>query len=201
MSVSLQRTCTPSSGTKHAWVRVGSLAAIVFLVVLAPQVAGAATPTTVGGGVNLPNPTVCALSQIDVGKTEEIGASGIGVLLVPLTDRSNGTCTVKGYPVIKMFSPKNRPLPVRVVNTRTPISVLQFGTPKTVSLSSARAGYFAISFVDGGSLCVRAGHLDIGLKSKQPAAITVPLLTGGLSLCEGFLDVSPFVTRDPLVGA
>jgi Protein of unknown function (DUF4232) len=195
------RACTPSLATKQFGARIASLVAIMFSVALIPQVALAASSKPVGVDVKAPKLRACTLGELKVGQTAQYGFSGTGFLLVPLTGRSNGACTVEGYPVVKMLSPENKRLSLKVVDTTTPGGLEQFGTaPKPVPLSSARPAYFAISYADYGP-CLLVGHLDIKVNAKQSGTIAVPLSTdGGVSACEGVVTVSPFVARDPFVG-
>jgi len=128
-----------------------SLAALAAAVLLAPAAAPASAPPTCG--------TFSLLGELRGAQ----GAAGSRFVTLVLTNVTRRTCTLRGYPGLRLLGATNLPLPTHVVHVHVP------GGARTVVLTPGRSARSALRF----SAIPHAGEPASGACEPTPARVRV----------------------------
>lgn len=125
----------------------------------APTTLSAGTPTAATAS-GTPR---CSVADLSARAGQSNGATGHIGQVITLTNTSDVTCTLHGYPGLQMLGASGQALATNVL--RTPSVVVQAENPTTVTLAPRQQGSFLLGYADqtgyGNRTCPASVNLEV----------------------------------------
>jgi uncharacterized protein DUF4232/putative zinc finger protein len=213
------RTYFPRASRVRAGGGLGALAAVLLLTfgfaalfshlgaggAIAPQTPATAAVSPSGGPLSTAQPSPvasasvspetsagppCRTIELSIQQERSGVALGHVALLFHAVNTTSLTCTLTGYPSVRLVDANRRPLPIQQ-QRQTSAYTFPEQPIQTVTLARGGAAYFKIELLDvpsQGETCPVAASMEIG----PPGDDTSIEIAGPFTVCQGVVITSPF---------
>jgi Protein of unknown function (DUF4232) len=147
----------------------------------ATAVASSPTRSTAGTGG-----TTCQTNQLALGRQGDRNGLGNFAVLYGLQNTSQQTCTLDGYPGIRLLDTNQQPMTF-IVNQQTSAYLYNMESPQLITLAPGQSGYFVVEWSAGPASCAGAAYVMV----TPPGDQTSLQIADMLEVCTGPVIVSP----------